>query len=190
MSRFPAPQALVSRAGLTPAARQSGPRRGRGKKGRGSTCARRLAVLAACAAANTGTFPGGRFRRLAARPGGGGRKKAGCAVARSILIIVWHLLHDPAARYRDLGSDWHARHTGRSRKARNAQRRLEALGCDVIITLREDAAWLSCAANRILPPPGPGATTRHGAIPPPARTAITLDGRGGYFLVRPAANTP
>ena len=31
-------------------------------------------------------------------------------------------------------------HTDRSRKARNARRQLEALGYDVIITLREDAA--------------------------------------------------
>ena len=85
MSRFPAPQALVSWAGLTPAARQSGPRKGRGKKGHGSTYAKRIAVLAACAAANTDTFLGERLRRLASRPGGGGRKKAGCAVGRSIL---------------------------------------------------------------------------------------------------------
>ena len=95
---------------------------------------------AAYAAANTDTFLGERFRRLAFRPGGGGRKKAGCAVGRSILVIVWHLLNDPAARYRDLGPDWHARHTDRSRKARNARRQLEALGYDVVITLREDAA--------------------------------------------------
>jgi len=140
MSRFPTPQALVSWAGLTPTARQSGPRKGRGKKGRGNTYAKRIAVLAAYAAANTDTFLGERFRRLSARPGGGGRKKAGCAAARSVLIIVWHLLNDPAARYHDLGSGWHARHTDRSRKARNAQRQLEALGYDVIITLREDAA--------------------------------------------------
>ena len=140
MSRFPTPEALVSWAGLTPTARQSGPRKGRGKKGHGNTYAKRIAVLAAYAAANTDTFLGERFRRLASRPGGGGRKKAGCAVGRSILVIVWHLLNDPAARYRDLGSDWHARHTDRSRKARNARRQLEALGYDVIITLREDAA--------------------------------------------------
>ena len=140
MSRFPTPEALVSWAGLTPTARQSGPRSGRGKKGHGNTYAKRIAVLAAYAAANTGTFLGERFRRLSSRPGGGGRKKAGCAVGRSILIIVWHLLNDPAARYRDLGSDWHARHTDRSRKARNARRQLEALGYDVVITLREDAA--------------------------------------------------
>ena len=57
-----------------------------------------------------------------------------------VALIVWHLLNDPAARYRDLGSGWHASHTDRSRKARNARRQLEALGYDVIITLREDAA--------------------------------------------------
>jgi hypothetical protein len=34
------------------------------------------------------------------------------------------------------------------------------------------------------PPPGPGASTRHGAIPSSARTVVTLDGWGGYFLVR------
>jgi transposase len=140
MSRFPTPEALVSWAGLTPTARQSGPRSGRGKKGHGNTCAKRIAVLAAYAAANTGTFLGERFRRLPSRPGGGGRKKAGCAAGRSILVIVRHLLNDPAARYQDLGSDCHARHTDRSRKARNARRQLEALGYDVIITLREDAA--------------------------------------------------
>jgi transposase len=140
MSRFPTPEALVSWAGLTPTARQSGPCKGRGKKGHGNTYAKGICVLAACAAANTDTFLEERFRRLASRPGGGGRKKAGCAVGRSILAIVWHLLNDPAARYRDLGPDWHARHTDRSRKARNAQRQLEALGFDVVITLREDAA--------------------------------------------------
>ena len=120
--------------------RQSGPRQGRGKKGRGNIYARRICVLAACAAANTGTFLGESFRRLASCPGGGGRKKAGCAVGRSILVIAWHLLSDPAARYRDLGPGWHASHTDRSRKARSARRQLEALGYDVTLTLREDAA--------------------------------------------------
>jgi hypothetical protein len=38
----------------------------------------------------------------------------------------------------DLGPDWHARHTDRSR---NAQRQLEALGYDVIITLQDDAFY-------------------------------------------------
>jgi hypothetical protein len=41
-------------------------------------------------------------RRLARRRG---KLKALVAVARSILVIVWHLLSDRSARYRDLGSD-------------------------------------------------------------------------------------
>ena len=65
MSRFPTPEALVSWAGLTPTARQSGPVKGRGKKGHGNTYAKRIAVLAAYAAANTGTFLGERFHPLA-----------------------------------------------------------------------------------------------------------------------------
>jgi len=47
-------------------------------------------------------------------------------------------------------------------------RPLEALGYDVIITLREDAAWTGRAPNRIPPPPGPGlrfatGSAEHGA---------------------------
>jgi transposase len=30
------------------------------------------------------------------------------AIGRSILVIIWHLLADPAARYTDLGSDFYA----------------------------------------------------------------------------------
>ena len=63
MTRFPTAARLVSWAGLTPTARQSGPRKGRGKKGHGNTYAKRICVLAAYAAANTGTFLGERFRR-------------------------------------------------------------------------------------------------------------------------------
>jgi hypothetical protein len=73
-----------------------------------------------------------------AAPPPSGRRKV--ATRRRSPQGNWHLLNDPAARYRDLGPDWHATHTDRSRKARNARRQLEALGYDVIITLREDAA--------------------------------------------------
>jgi len=55
----------VSWAGLTPTARQSGPVEGRGKKGRGNTYVKRISALAAYAAANTDTFLGERFGRLA-----------------------------------------------------------------------------------------------------------------------------
>ena len=139
MSRFPTPAHLVSWAGLAPVAAQSGPRAGRGKKGKGNVYVRRIAALAGAAAANTATFLGERHRRLAARPGGG-RTKASCAVGRSILVIVWHLLADPATRYRDLGPDHYARRSDKNRKARNHKRQLEALGYDVILTPRDEAA--------------------------------------------------
>ncbi|MFJ2033525.1 hypothetical protein [Streptosporangium sp. NPDC087985] len=48
------------------------------------------------------TFLGERYRRIVKRRG---KLKALIAVARSILVIVWHLLADPTARYRDLGGD-------------------------------------------------------------------------------------
>ena len=40
-----------------------------------------------------------------------------CAVARSILVIIWHLLADPEARFTDLGAGWHDQQAGRDRKS-------------------------------------------------------------------------
>ena len=51
-----------------------------------------------------------------------------------VALIVWHLLSDPAARYRDLGPDWHASHINRDKKIRNHIRGLQALGLTVTIT--------------------------------------------------------
>ena len=42
------------------------------------------------------------------------------------MIIVWHLLSDPEARYRDLGPDWHARRTNRDKKIRTHIQGLQA----------------------------------------------------------------
>jgi transposase len=140
MSRFPTPEALCSWAGLAPVADQSGPRRGRGKKGQGNSYARRLCTMAADSAARTPTFLGERHRRLASRPGGGGRRKANVAVGRSILVIVWHLLSNPEARYRDLGPDHYARHADTNRKIRGHIRQLEALGLNVTVAPRQEEA--------------------------------------------------
>ena len=54
---------------------------------------------AAAAAAKTDTFLGERHRRIVKRRG---KLKALVAVARSILIIIWHLPTDPLARFHDL----------------------------------------------------------------------------------------
>jgi hypothetical protein len=62
--------------------------------------------------------------------------RARCAVARSILVIIWHLLASPEARFADLGPDWHARNGDRDRKIRGHVRQLQALGVDVTLTPR------------------------------------------------------
>ena len=55
-------------------------------------------------------------------------------------MIVWHLLNDPAARYRDLGSDWHAATPTATARPATPSGNSKSLGFDVVITLREDAA--------------------------------------------------
>ena len=132
MSRFPTAGHLVSWAGLCPSARQSGPRTRAGKKGQGDTWLRGALGQAANAAARTATFPGERYHRIARRRG---KAKAQVAVARSILVITWHLLQDPAARFTDLGPDYHQARTGKDKKIKNHIRQIEALlGHPITIT--------------------------------------------------------
>jgi transposase len=131
MSRFQTAAHLVSWAGLAPSARQSGPRSRKPKKGQGDGYLRRYCTQAANGAAQTSTFLGERVRRLTRHADG---TRARCAVGRSILIIVWHLLKNPEARFTDLGPDWHLRKTDRDKKIRGHLRQLQALGLDVTIT--------------------------------------------------------
>ena len=131
MSRFPTAGHLASRAGRCPSARQSGTRTRTGKKGQGDTWLRGSLGQAAIGAARTATFLGERYARIARRRG---KAKAQVAVARSILVIIWHLLSNPEARFTDLGYDYYQARTDTSRKLRNHIRQIEALGFDVTIT--------------------------------------------------------
>jgi len=131
MARFPTADHLVSWIGLCRAASQSGTRQGKGKQKKGNSYARCLAGQAAIGASRTSSFLGERYARVGRRRGGA---IAQVAVARSIMIIVWHLLSDPQARYRDLGADWYERRTDKDKKIRNHIRQLEALGLSVTIT--------------------------------------------------------
>ena len=132
MSRFPTAAHLVSWAGLCPSARQSGPRTRTGKKGQGNTWLRGHLGQAANGAARTQTFLGERYHRIARRRG---KTKAQVAVARSILVIIWHLLADPAARFTDLGHGYYQARTDKDKKIKNHIRQIEALlGHPVTIT--------------------------------------------------------
>jgi transposase len=130
MTRFPTPAHLVSWAGLCPRTIQSGPRTRHGK-GTGNTYLRGYLGQAANGAAGTATFLGERHARIARRRG---KAKAQVAIARSILVIIWHLLADPAARYTDLGPGHYETKIDKNRKARSHIRQLEALGYHVTIT--------------------------------------------------------
>ena len=131
MTRFPTPAHLVSWAGLCPATRQSGPRTHRGHKKHGNAYLRAALGQAALGAARTPTFLGERYRRLARRRG---PAKAQAATARSLLVIIWHLLADPTARYTDLGPDHYTRRTSTDKKIRSHVRQLQALGLTVTLT--------------------------------------------------------
>jgi transposase len=131
MSRFPDAAHLVSWAGLCPSARQSGPRSRAGKKGQGNGYLRGSLGQAAIGASRTATFLGERYGRIARRRG---KVKAQVAVARSILVIIWHLLASPEARFTDLGPGYYQARTDVDRKIRNHIRQIQALGFEVALT--------------------------------------------------------
>lgn len=132
MSRFPTAGHLVSWARLCPRTIQSGARTAAGKTGKGDRYLKAVLGDAAAGAAKTNTFLGERYRRIVKRRG---KLKALVAVARSILVIVWHLLSNPGLRYRDLGPDYFTNRIDRERKTRNHIRQLEALGFQVTLTV-------------------------------------------------------
>ena len=131
MTRFPTPAHLVSWAKLSPQTIQSGPKTKVGKTGKGNRYLKGVLGEVATAAAKTDTFLGERYRRLVRRRG---KQRALVAVARSILVIVWHLLDDPNTRYIDLGSDYHTNRIDPERKTRELLRQLHALGHTVTLT--------------------------------------------------------
>ncbi len=50
-----------------------------------------------------------------------------------MLVIIWHLLSDPEARYTDLGSDFYDKRMDSERKKRDHIHQLETLGYKVTI---------------------------------------------------------
>jgi transposase len=130
MSRFPTAGHLVSWAKLCPRTIQSGTKQRSGKTGKGNPYLKGILGEIAAAAARTDTFLGERYRRIVKRRG---KLKALVAVARSILIIIWHLLSNPTARFHDLGSDYHLHHINTERRIRNHISQLNALGYRVTL---------------------------------------------------------
>jgi transposase len=137
MTVFGTPGRLVSWAKRCPQTRQSGRKRTSGKAGKGNPYLNGILGEIAASAARTDTFLGERYRRIARRRG---KRKALAAVARSVLVIIYHLLADPEARFHDLGPGYYDTYIDKQRKTRNLIRQLEALGHAVTLTPAEAAA--------------------------------------------------
>lgn len=126
MTRFPTAGHLCSWAKFSPGIKSSaGKNKGSGSTGHGDRYLARVLGEAAVMAGRSDTFLGERYRRIARRRG---KKKAVVAVGRSMLVIIWHLLADPDARFHDLGADHFARTVNTEARKRNHIRQLEALG--------------------------------------------------------------
>ncbi|MFJ9483448.1 IS110 family transposase [Streptomyces mirabilis] len=136
MRVFPTSGHLVSWAKLAPRTIQSGAKNTSGPTGHGNPWLKGMVGEAAMAAARTDTFLGARYRRLVKHRG---HKKAVVAVARSMLVIVWHIINDPAARFEDLGPDHHQRLVNPARKTQVLVRQLQALGHQVTLAPIETA---------------------------------------------------
>ncbi|WP_067481109.1 IS110 family transposase [Nocardia amamiensis] len=132
MSRFPTAGHLCSWAKFSPGINSSaGKTKGNASTGHGNRYLARVLGEAAVVAGKTRTFLGERYRRIARRRG---KKRAIVAVGRSILVIVWHLLHDENAIFTDLGPEHFHRRVNPNNKTRSHVRQLEALGYTVTLT--------------------------------------------------------
>jgi transposase len=125
---------LTALAGLAPGNAISSERRRTISVRKGNLYLKRICVQIAWAASRKkDSFLRTRFLRLQSRIG---RNKAIIALARQILVIVFHVLSNNRP-YQDLGSNFYDAHDA-DRAARRFTRRLEALGFVVALTKKTD----------------------------------------------------
>jgi hypothetical protein len=130
MRRFPSANHLTSWAGVAPGNRESAGKRFSGKTTHGNAALRKALVQAAhgaCRAKDT-SFKA-LYHRIAARRG---RKRAIVAVARAILVVLYHVLlyQEP---YRELGEGY-LDERGREDTAKRLTQRLRKLGYEVSLS--------------------------------------------------------
>jgi hypothetical protein len=94
MSRFPTAAHLASRAGLCPGSKESAGRHRSGKTRKGNKELTEILSECAGAAGRTSTYVGSRLRRMHRRFGKKGGSKAATAIACTLIVIIWHVLHD------------------------------------------------------------------------------------------------
>lgn len=132
MSRFPSAAHLASWAELCPGNNESAGKHKSGRTRKGNVEVRTILTECAWAAGRTGTYVGARFRRLHRRFGKTGGGKAAIAIAHTLIVIIWHVLHENA-EYRDLGSDYFTRHDNPEARKRRLVHDLQSMGYEVTI---------------------------------------------------------
>jgi transposase len=124
MTRFPDAAHLVSRARFAPIDKNSAGKKKTASTGKGNPWPGATIGEIVSAAARTDTFLAERYQRIARRRG---KRRAIVAVGNSVLTIIWHLLADPEASYRDLGPGYYESRISAQRRQRNLIRQLERL---------------------------------------------------------------
>lgn len=136
MGMFPTAAHLASWAGRCPGNHESAGKRKSGKPRKGNTHLQPFLVEAAWAAVRTEGRLKARYDRLVRRFGGYRRpeakNKAIFAIAHTIAVIIWHVLHD-AVPYTDLGADFYTRHDDPEREKARLIAKLTALGYEVTV---------------------------------------------------------
>ena len=129
MSRFPSDRHISKWAGLCPGNNESASKRKSGKTTKGNKMLRTTLVNCAHSAVKVKTsYFSALFARISAHRG---KKRAYVAVAHSMLIAIYHVLHDGVG-FRDLGADYYNQFN-RERKANGMLKKLKALGYEVTI---------------------------------------------------------
>jgi transposase len=128
MARFPNDKHLTAWAGLAPGKNESAGRNRSARTLKANRYLRPALVQAAHAAGKTQTYLGERYRRLARRRG---KKRAALAVARSMLVIVYHLIRD-GSRFIERGAAFFDQLNAQSTQ-QWLTRRLERMGFKVTL---------------------------------------------------------
>lgn len=133
---FPTDSHLASWAGLCPGNKASGGKRLSGRTRKGNTYVRAALVQAAWGATRKkNCYLSSQYYRLVKRLG---RKKALVAVAHSLLVIIYHVLHSDQS-YTELGGDYFDRQHVEQQRAYYI-RRLQMLGLEVNVEALPAAA--------------------------------------------------
>jgi len=136
MSQFPSDNHLCSWASMCPGNNQSGGKNKSGKMRKGNNWLRSVLVQAAWAAVRKrGTYLSAMYSRIARRRG---KKRAIIAVAREILVSIYHILKD-GCTYNELGADYYDRLNPDYLK-KQMVRRLTSMGYTVTLEPLEPAA--------------------------------------------------